>query len=176
MGRGLPTTFVVRISIDRQNKSVVWFEDAHDGDGDLGHRTQTWRHCEFLDDSNWHCETGVMLGQRIPNDTEMKNGKLIQRYYDEVREFKLRRKILGFMDPPLKEVGRHPDDVETFFKEGSIGKNPDYALETRGLLFQSEWYLTAVFFGANDNSQVCEMARNGVEYPGKEYRCRQLNK
>lgn len=95
MGRRSPTTFVVRISIDRNSKSVVWFEDAHDSDGDLGRNTKTWNDCKFLDDSNWQCETGTVLGERIPDDIEMRDGKLVQLYWGERRNFELRRKVFG---------------------------------------------------------------------------------
>jgi hypothetical protein len=89
IGRGSPTTFVVRISVDSKSKSVVWFEDAHDSDGDVGRNTQTWDDCKFLDDNNWQCETGV------PNQIEMRDGRLIQQYWGEQRNFVLRRKIFG---------------------------------------------------------------------------------
>ena len=85
-------------------------------------------------------------------------------------------KILGFWDPPLKEVGRKADDVEIFFKKGPVARYPDFGLEKRSIFAPSEWDLVAVFFGSIDNSEDCQFARIGIEKNGGEYRCRQLNK
>jgi hypothetical protein len=93
--RRSPTTFVVRISIDPASKSVVWFEDVHDADGDLGRNTHAWKNCTFLATDNWKCETGFVFGQHIPNDIEMKDGKLFQHYWGEERNFTVSRKIFG---------------------------------------------------------------------------------
>jgi hypothetical protein len=95
IARRSPTTFVVRLRVDPEKRSVVWFEDVHDSDGDLGRTSKTWSDCTFLDDSNWECKTGVVLGQVIPDDIEMKDGKLRQGYWGEQRDFTLRRKIFG---------------------------------------------------------------------------------
>ena len=90
MGRGSPTTFVARISIDPGRRSVVWFEDAHDRDGDFPLHTETWNDCSFLDNDNWQC---TMLG--VPDQIEMKSGHLRQDYWGEKRDFVGRRKVLG---------------------------------------------------------------------------------
>jgi hypothetical protein len=95
MARGSPTTYVVRISVDPKTKSVVWFEDVHDDDGDLGRNTKTWTGCTFLDSDNWRCETGAIGGQIIPDDIEMKEGQLFQRYWSEQRKFVRRRNVFG---------------------------------------------------------------------------------
>ena len=95
LARRTPTTFVIRLKLDRDKRSVVWFEDVHDGDGDLGRTTKTWSNCVVLDDDNWDCKTGMVLGQVIPDDIEMRSGQLHQRYWGEERHFTLRRKILG---------------------------------------------------------------------------------
>ncbi len=125
MGRRLPTTFVVRISIDRQNKSVVWFEDVRDGDDNIDQSTKTWNSCEFLDDSNWHCEAGAVFGQGIPNDIEMRDGKLVQRYWGEVRDFQLRRKIFDFLAQPLKGLNRRTSSRRS---KGRFRKRPNRPL------------------------------------------------
>ncbi len=95
LARRTPTTFVIRLKLDRDKRSVVWFEDVHDDDGDLGRTTKTWTDCVVLDDENWECKTGMVLGQVIPDDIEMRSGQLHQRYWGEERHFTLRRKILG---------------------------------------------------------------------------------
>jgi hypothetical protein len=95
MARRSPTTFVVRISIDREKGTVVWFEDVHDADGDLGRTTKTWDDCVILDDNNWRCEPGIVLGQPGPEAIEMRDGELFQRYWNENRNFETRRKVFG---------------------------------------------------------------------------------
>lgn len=95
IGRKTPTTYVVRISVDPNAKSVVWFEDVHDDEGDLGRSTKNWTGCAFLDIDNWRCETGALGELVIPDDIEMKEGQLFQRYWSEQRSFVRRRKVFG---------------------------------------------------------------------------------
>jgi hypothetical protein len=95
MARRSPTTFVVRLRVDRGKRSVIWFEDVHDNEGDIGRTTKTWNDCVFLDDNNWECKTGLVLGQVIPDHIEMKDGQLRQRYWGEQRDFTLSRKLFG---------------------------------------------------------------------------------
>ena len=95
LARRTPTTFMVRLRLDPGKKSVVWLEDAYDDDGALGRTTKTWNGCVVFDEENWECKTGMVLGQVIPDDIEMRNGQLYQRYWGEERHFSLRRKVLG---------------------------------------------------------------------------------
>src|SRR5439155_22784538 len=81
--RRSPTTFAVRIRVDRQSNTVVWFEDAHDKEGDIGQSSQTWKNCEFLDDNNWRCASGAGIEDQI----EMRDGTLIQQYWGERHYF-----------------------------------------------------------------------------------------
>jgi hypothetical protein len=85
--------FVVRISIDRASKAVVWSEDVHDSEGDLGRTLKTWNGCTFLDDSNWECEPVSVLEGRVVERIEMRDGQLHQKYWTEERTFQIRRRI-----------------------------------------------------------------------------------
>jgi hypothetical protein len=92
MGRRSPTVYVVRINIDRAARTVVWVEDVHDSDGELGRNTETWKGCTFLDDENWECEPFVVNGV-VQDHVEMRDGQLRQQYWGEDRRFQIRRRL-----------------------------------------------------------------------------------
>ena len=91
VARKSPTVFVVRLRLDRSSKTVVWAEDVHDSEGDLGRNMKTWSGCVFLDDNNWECEP-VSIDGRIVERIEMRDGQLRQQYWTEDRLFKARRR------------------------------------------------------------------------------------
>jgi hypothetical protein len=93
MGRRSPTTFVVRLSIDPASKTVVWAEDVHDSDGELGREMKTLQGCTFLDESNWECEPLLGPNYEVLVQVEMRDGQLHQKYWTEDRKFRVRRRI-----------------------------------------------------------------------------------
>ena len=88
-GRSSPTVFTVRLNIDPENRTVEWLEEARDDDGYLGRVMDSWTDCNVFDRRNWNCP-GVV--DRI----EMRDGVLLQVYFDERRTYRVRRKIFGF--------------------------------------------------------------------------------
>lgn len=113
LGRRSSTLFVVRISIDRAARSVVWVEDVRDDDGDLGRTIKTFTGCTFLDENNWECEpvtagrwfedvSGLHVDEhtspiqgKVVEHVAMRDGQLHQKYWTEDRTYRLRRRILG---------------------------------------------------------------------------------
>ena len=95
VGRKTPTVFVVRVAVDRSANTVVWAEDVHDSEGDLGRELQTWEHCTILDDSNWDCPAVVVPVQGEVNHVQMRDGNLTQRYWGESRNFQTVRRFAG---------------------------------------------------------------------------------
>jgi hypothetical protein len=113
LGRRSSTVFVVRISIDRAARSIVWVEDVRDDNGDLGRTIKTFTGCTFLDENNWECEpmtagqwfkdiTGIHVDEHtsltvgeVVEHIAMREGQLHQKYWTEERTYRLRRRILG---------------------------------------------------------------------------------
>lgn len=95
VGRSSPTVFTIRLNIDRGNGSVVWLEEAHDSDGDLGSSIKTWKDCTFLDNSNWECAPVMVPSQGVVEQIQMHDGKLHQTYWTEQRVFRTRHRVLG---------------------------------------------------------------------------------
>lgn len=94
-GRRTPTVFVVRVAVDRIANTVVWAQDVHDGDGDLGRELQTWEHCTILDEANWDCPAVVVPVQGEVNHVRMRDGSLTQHYWGENRIYELRHRFAG---------------------------------------------------------------------------------
>ena len=93
-GRKSPTVYVVRLRIDKQAKTVVWFEDVHDSEGNLGRTTKTWTGCIFLDDFNWQCDpVSTTHDFKVVDEIEMRDGQLRQQYWGEDRVFQVRRRM-----------------------------------------------------------------------------------
>jgi hypothetical protein len=95
-GRKTPTTFVVRIAIDIAARNVVWVEDVHDADGDLGRHVETWKDCSILDERNWDCSPVIAVGGDELVHVSMRDGKLKQKYWGEDRQFTTRSRVAGF--------------------------------------------------------------------------------
>ena len=86
MGRTSPTTYEVRLLVDRPKKIVRWVEDVSDYQGHIGRNIQTWTGCEIFDESNWQCGYASVPQVRV----EMQDGELRQAYWGEDRVFRSR--------------------------------------------------------------------------------------
>ena len=95
MGRRSPTVFTARIRLLRDSNSVVWVEDVHDADGEIGRNVETLTDCTILDANNWDCLPMVLDDGTIANKTEMRDGKLYKQYWDERRVYRTRYRVLG---------------------------------------------------------------------------------
>jgi hypothetical protein len=94
VGRSSPTVFVVRVAVDPPTKTVVWVEDVHDAEGDLGRTMQTLTSCTILDERNWECPPVIAPGGEVVDQARMRDGNLTQKYWSENREFERRRHLL----------------------------------------------------------------------------------
>lgn len=86
-GRTSPTKFTVQFTVDAAAKSVVWFEDVSDAEGDLGRNSKTWSNCTILDRDNWHCPPITDANVGVLEQISMRNGRLAQIYWGTQRDF-----------------------------------------------------------------------------------------
>jgi len=86
-GRTSPTKFAVQFTVDAAGKSVVWFEDVSDAEGDLGRNSKTWSNCTILNRDNWHCPAITDANIGVLEQVLMRNGKLTKIYWGDQMEF-----------------------------------------------------------------------------------------
>ena len=67
----------------------------HDVEGDLGRRLVTRTGCTILDELNWECPGPIVPNLGDVNRIAMRNGQLVQQYWNENRLFKRRLNVLG---------------------------------------------------------------------------------
>ncbi len=89
MGRKAPTTFVVQYRVDPTKGTVIWVEDIHDRDGDIGRTMRIFKDCLILDDDDWECQP-IIVGDEEVERLSMRRGKLTHRYWTENRVYEKR--------------------------------------------------------------------------------------
>jgi len=94
VGRRGPTTFTIRLRLDKAQNQVIWDQRASDDEGIISQELRTLRPCTFLSDDTWACDPFVDFGGITREQVEMRDGRLKRLYWGTTQEY-VRRRVKG---------------------------------------------------------------------------------